>query len=145
MATLRIISKKLNIEMDKGGTFRPVFYILDENNAPVNLTGYHSVMQIKVDYSDVIPLFNLTTENSGISIVGPSTITIKAGNILNGVTLLADLVIAGVYGLKPHISADLTSTITQDALVYAVDLIEPAGDIIKYLRGIIKLNPDGTS
>lgn len=143
--TLEIVAKKLNIKMDKGGTFRPVFYVIDTSNTPVNLTGYGAAMQIKEDYSDVVPLFNLTTTNGKITIVGPVSITINAGEELNGEILTTNLTIANAYGLQPYIAADLTSAITQDYLVYSIDLIEPALDVIKYLKGSIKLNPDGTS
>lgn len=143
--TLEIVAKKLNIKMDKGGTFRPVFYVIDTSNTPVNLTGYGAAMQIKEDYSDVVPLFDLTTTNGKITIVGPVSITINAGEELNGEILTTNLTIANAYGLQPYIAADLTSAITQDYLVYSIDLIEPALDVIKYLKGSIKLNPDGTS
>ena len=145
MPTLKIVAKKQNIELDKGATFRPIFYMLDENNAAVNLTGYTAVMQLKVDVLDVVPLFDLTTENGGLEITSPTTITIKAGKCLNGVVLTADLTIASVYGIQAHISATDTSAIIDDSLVYTIDLIEPGLDVIKYLQGTIKLNPDGTS
>lgn len=143
--TLKIVAKKLNIRLDKGGTFNPIFYILDANNAPVNLTGHNAVMQVKQDYSDVVPIFDLTTTNGKITIVGPDLVTLYAGEELNGVILSSDLTIANVYGIQPYISAELTSAITQDTLVYNVDLIKPSLDVIKYLKGSIFLNPDGTS
>jgi len=145
MATLKIVAKPLNIELDKGGTFRPIFYVLDINNAAINLTGYRAVMQIKVDFTDTIPLFDLTTENSGITITSPTTLVFNIGDTLNGVVLTEALTITNVYGIQPHISATLTSAITQDELVYNVDLIEPSLDVIKYLKGGIKLNQDGTT
>ena len=145
MSTLKIVAKKQNIELDKGATFRPIFYMLDEDNAAVNLTGYTAVMQVRVDISDVTPLFDLTTENGGLEITSPTTITVKAGKCLNGVVLTADLTIANVYGIQAHISATDTSAIEEDNLVYTIDLIEPGLDVIKYLQGNITLNPDGTS
>lgn len=145
MATLNLTAPKLDFKVDKGHDFDPILWVLDENNAPINLTGYTGNMQIKTDYADVTPLFNLTVANAGLTITGPSTITVKAGNSLNGVELLVDTVIAGVYGLQPHISATLMSAIVLNDLVHYVDLIEPGGRILPYAKGKIKLNPDGTS
>jgi len=119
--------------------------VLDDNNAAVNLTGYGAVMQLKADYADTVPLFNLSVAASSIAIVGPTTLILKKGDTVGGVELTADLTITNVYGLQPRISAADTSAITQDALVYQMDLIEPSLDVIKYLKGGIKLNSDGTT
>jgi hypothetical protein len=145
MPTLKITASKLNIELDKGGTFRPIFYVLDDQNQPVNLTGYGAVMQVKEDYADVVPLFNLSVATGSITILPPTTLVLKAGDVVGGQVLIADLTIGGVYGLQPRISADDTSAIVQDKLVYQVDLIEPSLDVIKWLKGDIKLNADGTT
>jgi hypothetical protein len=145
MPTLKITASKLNIELDKGGTFRPIFYVLDDQNQPVNLTGYGAVMQVKEDYADVVPLFNLSVAAGSIAILSPTTLVLKAGEVVGGKTLAADLTINGVHGLQPRISADAMSAIVQDQLVYQVDLIEPSLDVIKWLKGDIKLNADGTT
>lgn len=145
MALLDLTAPKLDFKVDKGHDFDPVLWVLDENNAPINLTGYEGNMQIKVNYSDVTPLFNLTVANAGLTISGPSTITVKAGNTLNGVVLAVDTVIAGAYGLRPHISGALMSAIVPNELVHYIDLIEPGGRTLPYAKGKIKLNADGTS
>ena len=145
MTTLRITAKKLNIELDKGGTFRPIFYVLDDNNAAINLTGYGAVMQVKADYSDVTPLFDLSVTAGSIVVTAPTTLVLSAGDIVGGVELTEALTIANVYGIQPKISAANTSAITQDELVYQIDLIEPSLEVIKYLKGCIRLNADGTS
>jgi hypothetical protein len=142
---LKILAKVVNIEMDKGGTFRPVFYVLDSDNEPVNLSGYGANMQIKVDYSDATPLFDLSVTAGSITIIGAVSVTVKAGEMWGDEIIEVDTIKTGVYGLQPHITATNTSSITQDQLVYQLDLIEPSLDVIKYIKGDIILNEDGTT
>lgn len=143
MTTLKIIAKTLDIEFDKGGTFRPIFYVLDKNNNAINLTGYGAVMQLRLAVSDIDPLIDLSVANGSISITPPVTLEMKKGEYLNGEELTKDLTIYNVYALQPRISSAHTSAIAQEKLVYLVDLIEPSLDVIKYLKGDVQLNLSG--
>lgn len=145
MAQLDLTAPRLDFKVDKGHNFDPVLWVLDEDNAPIDLTGYEANMQIKEAYTDTVPLFDLTVANNGMSIVGPSSVTIKAGKELNGVILTAPVTVTGVYGLQPHISAALMSAIVQNSLVHYIDLIEPGGRVLPYAKGNLKLTPDGTT
>jgi hypothetical protein len=145
MAELDLTAPRLDFRVDKGHNFDPVLWVLDEDNAPINLSGYEANMQVKEAYSDATPLFDLTVANNGMTIVGPSSVTIKAGKELNGVVLAAPVTVAGVYGLQPHISAALMSAVVPNSLVHYVDLIEPGGRVLPYAKGKIKLTPDGTT
>lgn len=144
MTTLHITAQKMNIELDKGATFDPIFWVLDSDNAAINLTSFGAVMQFKEDYADTVPLFDLTVANGKIAIV-TATITITAGTIINGEELASDLVINNAYGVQPILTATETSSITQGCLVYALDLIDTDSKTRPYLKGKVKLNADGTS
>lgn len=145
MATLHIAAQKMNIELDKGATFDPIFWVLDSNNAVIDLTSFGAVMQFKEDYSDVVPLFDLTVANGLITIVTTATLTIEAGTVINGVELSTDLTVSNAYGVQPLLTATETSSITQDCLVYALDLIDADSKTRPYLKGKVKLNADGTT
>lgn len=145
MAELDLTAPILNIKADKGHTFDPFLLVVDEDNAPIDLTGYGANMQIKEAYTDATPLFNLTVANGGMSIIGPISITVKAGKELNGVVLTAPLTITGVYGLQPHVEASLTSAVVPNTVVHYTDLIEPSGRVLPYAKGKIKFTPDGTT
>lgn len=145
MSELDLTAPRLDFKVDKGHNFDPVLWVLDEDNAPIDLSGYEANMQIKESYADIEPLFNLTVANLGVTIVGPSSVTIKAGKELNGVVLTSPVTVTGVYGLQPHISAAQMSAVVPNSLVHYVDLIEPIGRVLPYAKGKIKLTPDGTT
>lgn len=145
MATLHITAQKMNIELDKGATFDPIFWVLDSDNAAIDLTSFGAVMQFKEDYSDAVPLFDLTVANGLITIVTTATLTIEAGTVINGEELASDLVINNAYGVQPLLTATETTSIVQDCLVYALDLIDTDSKTRPYLKGKVKLNADGTT
>lgn len=145
MTTLHITAQKMNIELDKGATFDPIFWVLDSDNAAIDLTSFGAVMQFKEDYSDTTPLFDLTVANGKIAIVTTATLTIEAGTVINGVELSIDLTVSNAYGVQPILTATETSSITQDCLVYALDLIDIDSKTRPYLKGKVKLNADGTT
>lgn len=76
---------KYSITAYQGSTFSRSFtYAID--GAPVDLTGYTARMQVRENYESVSTIFNLTTENGGISIDGPNgviTVTIAASSTTN--------------------------------------------------------------
>lgn len=109
---------KYNMICPQGATFtkRLTWTIGD---VPVDLTGYTARMQARISYSTKCdPLFNLTTENSGISLD-------DEGNI--------DLLI----------SADDTSTFPAKEYVYDLELVSNL-DVYRIVEGKFIVTPEVT-
>jgi len=121
---------KKNLSIEQGATWRDSYVLLQSapvgtpvaDMLPVDLTGYSARMQVRPDYASATVLVDLTVANGGI------TITAAAGKI------------------SLYISAADTSALafTDTTAVYDLELIEPAGDVIRLLRGSISLSPEVT-
>lgn len=76
MAKTPIVPRKaqqLNIEIDKGSTFRAsLVWKVGEPAVPKDLTGYTGRMQIRPDVDSPTIYHEMTTANGGISIDGPN-------------------------------------------------------------------------
>lgn len=68
-----------NDTIDQGATWSLEVQYLDDNDDPIDLTGYTAAMQLRTDYQVEPANLTLTTSNGGITITGPTgTILITA-------------------------------------------------------------------
>jgi len=112
---------KVKLQIYQGSTFRwHASVVSGTTAAAVDLTGYTARMQARVAITDAIPVFELTTENGGITLGG------TAGTI--------DL----------YLSAVATAAMSWDTAVYDLELISPTGDVIRYIAGTATLSPEVT-
>ena len=110
-------AQKLNIEIDKGSTFRSsLIWLIGTPSIPKPLTGYKARMQIRTDEDSVTILHEMTTENGGIAIDEP-----------NGKISL-------------FISDSASAAFDWDEAVYGLELIDDAdtGDVRRLVYGEIE-------
>lgn len=86
-----------------------------EYNKPIDMTGYTARMQIRGKITDILPILELTTENSGISI----------DNTNKTITLI--------------ISATATAALTFSTAVYSLELVSSGGQVTPFISGSISL------
>lgn len=108
-----------NIIIDQGTTFNPVLTWKNEDNTLVNLTGYTAKMQGRNTVSSPVTLFNLTTENGGITL----------GGVLGTISLF--------------MSAAQTTALISNG-VYDLKLISAGGLVTRLLQGTITLSTEVT-
>jgi hypothetical protein len=119
---------KYNFTIEQGVTTTLEFQYKDENENPINLTGYSGKMQIKSDFMDNNPTTYLTLSSSlaadgtGLNFYGSrSSKPLTSGSI-------------GIF-----ISSDNTKTLTFDTAKY--DLLITSGSIShRIIEGNIKLH-----
>ena len=108
--------ESLNIEIVKGATFSLPVSFVDVNKEIIDITGWTAKMQIRqvIDSIDP-PIVDLTTENGGILIdVATGTMT-------------------------PVIDASVTALLTPMDAVYDFFVIQPGGNVQRYLRGCVSI------
>ncbi len=105
----------LNFTIYQGAIFNENMVWRNEDNSPVNLTGYTAKMTGRTVKNTTTSFFTLTTENGGITL----------GGIAGTIALLID--------------ADDTAALYQNG-VYDLDMIDAAGVPNRLLQGTITLN-----
>ena len=108
-----------NLEIFKGMTFEHRFAYVDENDAPINITGYTARMQLREEWDSPDPAIISLTDTGGIAISG---------------TL-------GVCDVT--ITATQTAALTVDKAVYDLEIVN-GPKVIKLARGKIKIYPEAT-
>lgn len=133
MTTLDLKAPSITIKFDKGKTLKPVFYYLSPTNAVIDLDGYTARMQVRLDTNTPDPpIWDLTTENDGLEIV-------------TGTATLADgTTVPLAQGIKLNVTADLTAAVTWDKAVFDIELIEPAFDVLPFIKGTLTPFPEVT-
>ena len=111
---------KLKLKIEQGATFRQSLN-WSANGAPVNLTGYTARMQMRNPIESPTIIYELTTENGGITFPD---------------------VLAGKIEL--FISATDTSAFKFDSCVYDLEMIAPNTDVIRLIEGEITLSKEVT-
>ena len=106
---------KLNLTIKQGATFRKRLTWRGSNKKPINLTGYTAKMQARSAYGDPQVLFELSTENGGVTLGG----------------------IAGTIEL--YISDEATALFNFERAVYDLFLYAPNGDALALLEGSVRL------
>jgi len=86
-----------NFTIYQGGTFRYVITWKDENNTPINLTGYSAQMQARTSAASATTLLDISTASGGITLGGSAgTITL----FLSAAATAALKEGVGVYDLR---------------------------------------------
>lgn len=104
---------QIDLSIDKGETYKKVFYWKDKSKVAIDMTGYTARMQVRKSTNAATIQLELTTENGRITITGAE------GKI------------------ELYISDSDTSSLEGTKSVYDLELIDNSGDIIKFARGII--------
>ncbi len=122
MATPKLDAQagKLNIVIEQGTTFNPIMTYTDENDNPIDLTGFTARMQIRLKRTSTDVIHELTTENGGITLGG------AAGTI----ALLITDVDTAAFSFKPSI--------------YDLELISSGGIVTRLLQGSVTLSTEAT-
>lgn len=122
MTTPELCAKagELNLVIEQGATFDPVFTWKDQNGLPINLTGFTARMQIRETVDSVAVLHELTTENGGLTLGGSAgTITVQ-------------------------ISATDTAAFDFEQAVYDLEVEAANGGVTRLLRGFATLSKEVT-
>lgn len=110
-----MLAAKLNLTIKQGATFRKRLVWRDAKKKPINLTGYTAKMQVRSTYGDPQVLFELSTENGGIT--------------LGGTTGTVEL----------YVSDETAATFSFDRAVYDLFLYAPNGDALPLFEGSVRL------
>ncbi|WP_049044405.1 hypothetical protein [Acinetobacter bereziniae] len=111
---------KQNLRIEQGATFRLSLQWI-ANTTPVNLTGYKARMQIRNKVSSPEFIYEMTTENGGITFKD-----VEGGHI--------QLFISNVD----------TSSFAFDSAVYDLEFVAPNGDVTRLIEGKVTLSLEVT-
>jgi hypothetical protein len=132
LTTLDLKAPSINIRFDKGTTLKPVFYYLSPTNTVIDLTDYTARMQVRLTVDAATTIWDLTTENAGLSIV-------------TGTATLADgTTVANAQGIKLNVTSTQTAAITWEKAVFDIELIEPLLDVLPFIKGTLTPSPEVT-
>ena len=109
------MATKANIIMDQGTTFSTTISLTDDDDVPIDLTGYTGRSKLKKHY---------TSSNS-------HAFTISLGGT-SGVVVLS-------------LSANQTSNVVPGRYVYDVELIDSSNVVSRIVEGIITVTPEVTN
>lgn len=115
---------QFDIEMEQGATFDEISFTWwtdSTKTAPVNLTGYSARMQMREDYDDADPQFEVLSTT-----VGEITLGGAAGTV--------DVVVP----------ATKTAAITARKGFYDLELVSPSGKVVKLMKGRVTVFPEVT-
>ena len=111
---------KLDLLIEQGATFKHALLVEDNSGSALDLTGFTARMQLRPEIESADVLLELTTENGRITI-------------------------APLTGrLDLEVEADDTGALTFETAVYDLELIDPAGDVLRLLQGRVRLSPEVT-
>ena len=102
---------KANIVIDQGSTFQTSINVTDDNELPIDLTGYSAAAQMRKHYTSS----NATSFTTSISAA------------LGVVTL--------------SMNAATTNTITAGRYLYDCELTDPNGAVTRLVEGIVTVTP----
>ena len=108
------MATKLDLQLDQGATFEHLLTWTTNEGAPIDLTGYTARMQVRPKAGSDDLIFDLTTENGGITlgdVAGTITIAISATDST------AVIVRKGVYDLELCSSSGFITRLVQGKLV----------------------------
>lgn len=72
MADINLSGVRKDIQIDQGSTVEILFELRDQDNLPLDLTGYDLRMQVRESYSSSSVLLNCTLANQKLSFTGQS-------------------------------------------------------------------------
>lgn len=109
-----------DIDIEIGATFFLNVTWEDEDENPIDLTGYDARMQVRKKYTSTTSLLSFTT--------GAGTITLGGA--------------AGTIAVKGL--ATVTELVTEKYGVYDLEMIAPNGDVYRILKGVVNFDPEAT-
>lgn len=129
-STLDLRAPSISIKFDKGKNLKSIFYYLSPTNTAIDLTGYTARMMARLTFADVAPITNWSFTTAG-----------AAGSRLQVVTGTATLSdgtsVAGAYGIQLDISDTLTAAVTFTTALFDIELIDPSGVILPFIKGTL--------
>jgi len=142
-AMLDLSSLTVNIKFDKSvGITGGTIYYIDENDTPIDLTGYSAEGVIKPSCdSDIVLLVltstglnpNLTITNEVVTDIDPFSY-VDAEDVEH-VIPKSPLTSATIWGVTPNVPNSFTSTITWDSAYHEIRLVAPGGALIPFAKG----------
>jgi hypothetical protein len=114
------MAENYELKIDQGASLELSFLFADENNVPINLTGYTARMQLRTSYTAPTHALELTTENNRILLTP-----------LEGKMTLS-------------LPASVTTTIIPQRYVYDVELVSPTGFVTRAIEGDAIVTPEVT-
>ena len=110
-----------NLTIYQGATFRQS-WDLTQNNSPLDLAGWTARMQIRQKIASDTVIHELTTENGGINIDVQPDYT----------------------RLSLYIAPADTAAIMIKSAVYDLELVDTAGDVFRFFKGTVTIDPEVT-
>lgn len=104
----------------QGASFSQNMIWQDQEEEPIDLTGYTARMMARASLGATSPFISLTTENGGITLGGDE-----------GTILLA-------------MTAAQTEALTESVGLYDLELVAPGGGVVRLLQGNITVNKEVT-
>lgn len=105
-----------DFDIQKGATFLRTLIWKDENDTPIDLTGYSVRMHVRVKTNSETPFLELTTANGRAAINNPT---------------LGEIIL--------EVSHTDTSAIEQTYGVYDLEMVAPSGRVTNLLAGNIRI------
>jgi hypothetical protein len=115
-----MVAGKYDMICEQGATFVRNLVWQDENEVPVNLTGYTARMHVRQNVQSNALILPLTTENGGISLT-PET-----------------------GGIRLFLSASATDPLQPRRAVYDLELVAPDGFVTRLVEGTFTIVPQVT-
>ena len=129
---LDLRAPQIAIRFDKGKTLKPIFYFLGPAYEVINLTGYHARMQARVKVDDGSPVLDLSTDTAGLDIIiGTATVPGRAP-------------ITNAQGVQLNVTDAQTAAFTWQKAFFDIELIEPGGTVLPFIKGILMLDYEVT-
>ncbi len=133
MAVLDLRPPSLTIKFDKGKTLNPVFYYLGKENAVVDLTGFQAHMQARLNTdAEILTGWDLTLVNNGLAL------TIGDAETDDGE------IIKDAHGVRLNVSDAVTAAIDWELAVFDIELIDPSGIVLPFLKGSLEPSDEQT-
>lgn len=117
--TVVLEGENRHLEIKQGATYKHVFHYQDEEGVTINLNGYTGRMQMRKTVSDTTVLYEATTSDD-IAIDG------AAGNV----TLT--------------IPAATSTAWTFRRAVYDLEIVSGGGEVVRLVKGRVKVDPEVT-
>lgn len=130
MQVLDLRPPNITVKFTKGATLNPIFFYLGKNNAVVDMTGYTAHFQARLSptATEVLPGFDLTTENGGLIIVTDTAEDARGNPIPNA------------QGVQLNVPSSVTTAINFRKAVYGLEITSPIGITSTLVMGT--LEPD---
>lgn len=111
---------KYNVIADQGATFARLITWKDDENTPVDLTGYSARMQVREKYTSTVAALSLSTPSSGISL----------GTTNGQITL--------------SVPASTMAALPSGEYVYDLEMVSSTGAVTRLLQGTFTVTPEVT-